>query len=176
MKVWITFSSKIENCHYANIAYDVAEVFLKRKDKILCGGTNGVMMNQIQKVCQEYHTDYTCVTLACYREDLSIIREKYIVSSTFERTKKLYDMADIIVFLPGGTGSIMEIFASLEEHRTLLANKKMILYNDNGFFNPILQIIDKLVKEGFNDKNITENFIIVQNIDELKEKVSEEDE
>lgn len=176
MKAWVTFSSKTTDKNHIQLAHDVAELLICKKNEILCGGTNGLMMEQIQSVCKEHNQGYTCVTLECYHEDLSDVEEKYIVSSTFERTKKLYDMADVIVFLPGGTGSLTEIFAALEEYRTLPVKKKMILYNDQGFYNPVLAIIEDFIKRGLNDKDILKNFTIVNNLEELKKKVSEEDE
>ena len=70
-----------------------------------------------------------------------------------------------------GTGSLSEIFACLEEYRTLDSNKRLILYNDDGFYDDLISSIGKLIELGFNDKSILEKIEIVNTIDELKERM-----
>ena len=80
------------------------------------------------------------------------------------------------MFLPGGTGSLSEIFSSLEEYRTIDQLKQIIIYNYKGFYDPIISLIERLIKEGFNDEGVIKKLIVVNNLKELKMKVSEENE
>ena len=79
----------------------------------------------------------------------------------------------MFIALPGGTGSLTEIFGCLEEIRTQDKNKKIIIFNYNNFYMPIINFIDKLIENGFNNKEIKDYIVIANNIDELKKKVSE---
>lgn len=173
MKIWITSSSRVKDSRYLTLAKDVATLFANNGDELLCGGINDSMMKEIFQTFKENNCQTSCLTLECYQEDLSRVDNKYLLASTFDRTKKLYEMADVIIFLPGGTGSLAEIFSSLEEYRTLESNKRLILYNYNNFYEPVITFIKNLVTAGFNDQSILEKISIVSTISELKEKVSE---
>ncbi len=172
MKIWIASSSRVKDSQYITLAHEVASFFASRGDELLCGGVNDSMMKEIFQTFKKNGRETSCCTLACYQEDLSSVDNASLLDSTFERTRKLYEMADIIVFLPGGTGSIAEIFASLEEYRTLESTKKLILYNYDNFYEPLIMFIKKLVDLGFNDSSILEKIIIVNTLEELEKKVS----
>lgn len=176
MKVWMASSSSTENLNYLNLAKEVANIFTENHFELVCGGIKSSMMKEIFEEFQKQNLSTTVVTLTCYNEDLSKANNTYLVSSTFERTKKLYELADILVFLPGGTGSLSEIFSSLEEYRTIDQLKQIIIYNYKGFYDPIISLIERLIKEGFNDEGVIKKLIVVNNLKELKMKVSEENE
>ncbi len=176
MKVWIISSSRVQDEKYLNLSKQVATFFVKRGDELLCGGINNSMMKKIFDIFAEGQRPTTCVTLECYQENLERVTNKILVDSTFDRTKTLYQMADILLFLPGGSGSLAEIFASLEEHRTIFSQKKLILYNYDGFYDATISILKKLIELNFNDNNIKEHIIVVNTMEELEKKVSEEDE
>lgn len=171
MKVWITSSSRVNDEKYLEIARSVANVLSKFGYDLLCGGISSSMMKEIYNVFSKENRNISCVTLKCYNEVFDCFEPIY-VDNTFDRTKTLYDMSDVIIFLPGGTGSLSEIFACLEEYRTLDSNKRLILYNEDGFYNTLISSLDNLIKLGFNNKSILEKIEIVNTIDELKERMN----
>lgn len=170
MKVWIASSSRVNDEKYLGIARSVATVFSESGYDLVCGGVSSSMMKEVYDTFVNMGNEISCVTLKCYNEEFEGFSPVY-VDNTFDRTKTLYDMSDIIVFLPGGTGSLSEIFACLEEYRTLDSNKRLILYNDDGFYDDLISSIGKLIELGFNDKSILEKIEIVNTIDELKERM-----
>jgi len=176
MKVWIVSSSRVKDQKYLSLARESAKIFIENNYELICGGVGDSMMKEIVDEYRHQHMPISCVTLECYHENLSKLDHTYIVSSTFDRTKKLYEMADIIIFLPGGTGSLAEIFASLEENRTINNMKPFIIYNYEGFYNPMLKMLQKQVQEGFQDENTLEKLTLVHDLEELKKKVSDNNE
>ena len=170
MKVWITSSSKVEDKKYLEIAKNVATLFSQNNYELVCGGIQSSMMKEVYEVFLENKREISCVTLKCYNEEFDTIKPIY-VDSTFDRTKTLYNTSDIIVFLPGGTGSLSEMFSSLEEYRTISSNKRLFLYNYDGFYDEFIIVLNKLVGLGFNDKSILEKIEIVNTIDELRERM-----
>lgn len=170
MKVWITSSSRVEDEKYISIAGRVADVFSKCGYDLVCGGISSSMMKKVYEVFTKNKRDIFCVTLKCYNEVFNEITPIY-VDNTFDRNKNLYDNSDVIVFLPGGTGTVAEIFSSLEEYRTISSNKKLILYNEDGFYDTLIFSLNSLVELGFNDESILEKLKVVNTIDELKERM-----
>ena len=92
-----------------------------------------------------------------------------IKDDTFDLKKAMFENADVIIFLPGGTGTISEFFSDLEEVRSNDKNKMLILYNENHIFDKTLELIDDLVNKKFNSSSIYDYFKVVNNVLELKE-------
>lgn len=90
-----------------------------------------------------------------------------IYDDTFDLKKYIYNDADILLCLPGGTGTISEFFSYIEESRSNDNFKKVVLYNINGHFNKTIELIDDLVERNFNSKSIYDYFIVVNNYDEF---------
>ena len=172
MKVWITSSSRVKDDKYLEVGTNVAKIFSNFDYELLCGGISSSMMKNVYDVFSQEKKNITCVTLKCYNEQFDDITPIY-VENTFDRAKTLYNLADVIVFLPGGTGSISEIFSTLEEYRTISSDKKLILYNEFGFYDTIIMLINDLVSKGFNDISILEKIEIVNSKEELEKRVSE---
>lgn len=72
------------------------------------------------------------------------------VYETFnERQMKLIDKSDMVLVLPGGVGTISELFDVLTLNDLNLKKIKVIIYNYNGFYDDIIEFIKKRQKEGF---------------------------
>ena len=91
-----------------------------------------------------------------------------IYDTTFDLKKKIFYDANLIVLLPGGTGTISEFFAYLEEARSNDINKEIIVYNENHHFDKTIALIDDLVKRNFNSNNIYNYYKIANSFTEFK--------
>lgn len=171
MNVCITSSSSVENPMYLDMARRYIQVFLNMNVHLFCGGVSSSMMKVIYDTFMKYKKIVTCYTLSCYHEE-HICPDTILLDTTFDRTKKLYEEADLICVLPGGSGSLAELFSFLEESRTQIS-KPIILINENHFFDLILEHMHKLIEEGFNRKNIFDYISVVTNVEEMKKKVEE---
>jgi uncharacterized protein (TIGR00730 family) len=72
-----------------------------------------------------------------------------VVGSMHERKAAMSDLSEGFVALPGGTGTLEEFFevltwAHLGEHR-----KPCALLNVDGYFDPLLDVFDHMVRKGF---------------------------
>ena len=92
---------------------------------------------------------------------------KVPVRSTFERTAKIYENSDVILFLNGGVGTVSEFYAFLENKLETQDNKALIIYNGNGNFNYLLEDLEKRKEEGLLDNNYNSYFDIANNLEEL---------
>ena len=106
-----------------------------------------------------------------YVDDLENLKNAVhsIYNDTFELKKNIFKDADLIICLPGGTGTISEFFAYLEEIRSNDIVKPMVLYNVNHHFDSTMELINDLVKRKFNSSSIFDYFVCINNIEEFKQ-------
>ena len=77
-----------------------------------------------------------------------------ITETMHERKKVMFMNADAVVVLPGGAGSLDELFEALTWRQLGLHEKPIIVLNTDGYWTPILGAIDHLVTEGFADPSL----------------------
>ena len=93
--------------------------------------------------------------------------------TTFDLKKHIFEDADLIIILPGGTGSISELFAYLEEIRSNDVDTPLIIYNEDHHFDSTIALIDDLVKRNFNSNSIYNYFTVPASFEEFVNIVEE---
>lgn len=72
-----------------------------------------------------------------------------IVTSMHERKKRMADLSDAFVAIPGGWGTLEELAEILTWKQLSLLNQPVGVLNVNGFFDPLLEQMQRMVIEGF---------------------------
>jgi uncharacterized protein (TIGR00730 family) len=73
-----------------------------------------------------------------------------IVTETMhERKKVMFMNADAVIALPGGPGTLDELFEVLTWRQLGLHEKPVILLDINGYWQPLLALIDRVIDNGF---------------------------
>ncbi|MEP3784056.1 TIGR00730 family Rossman fold protein [Ascidiaceihabitans sp.] len=86
----------------------------------------------------------------------------YIVTETMhERKKVMFMNCDVVVVLPGGAGSLDELFEALTWRQLGLHEKPIFLLNTNGYWDPMIQLMNHVVAQGFADKSLLDFMTIV---------------
>lgn len=126
----------------------------------------GICYNEFNKYNRKIY-GYTSLKYADDIENLPNAEHK-IFDTTFDLKKNIFSDADLVIMLPGGTGTISEFFAYLEEIRSNDINKTLILYNENHHFDLTIALIDDLIERNFNRDNIYDYFKIANSFEEFK--------
>ena len=77
------------------------------------------------------------------------LSELHIVTSMHERKARMADMSDGFVALPGGLGTLEELFEVLTWAQLGLHSKPCGLLNVRGYFDGLLSHVDHSIAEGF---------------------------
>jgi len=72
-----------------------------------------------------------------------------VVGSMHERKKRMADLADAFIALPGGWGTLDELAEILTWRQLDLTPEPVLLINTNGFFDPLLAQMQLMLEEGF---------------------------
>lgn len=90
------------------------------------------------------------------------------VDSMDERKNKFLENSDAFIITPGGIGTLDEFFEIITLKKLKRHDKEIIVFNIDGFFNTMFEMIDEMAEKGFLYKQ-TEIYKTAANIDEIFE-------
>lgn len=77
------------------------------------------------------------------------VTKLHVVSSMHERKQLMVDLSDGFIALPGGFGTLDELFETLTWLQLSFHSKPVGLLNVNGFFDKLLPFLDHMTEQGF---------------------------
>ncbi|MBU3025196.1 TIGR00730 family Rossman fold protein [Zobellia galactanivorans] len=99
------------------------------------------------------------------------LTELILVDSMHERKTKMNELCDGVIALPGGFGTIEELFEMLTWSQLGLHKKPIGILNINGFYNELINLLNTMVNKGFL-KNVNKQMLLVSDdIDVLLNKM-----
>nr|WP_298877317.1 TIGR00730 family Rossman fold protein [uncultured Mogibacterium sp.] len=96
-----------------------------------------------------------------------------IVESMPERKTRMINLGDAFIALPGGPGTLEEISEIISLRRLNRTEKPCIVYNINGFYDPLKRLLDEMVAADFLPAEDLDKVIFANNLDEIKAAISE---
>ena len=94
---------------------------------------------------------------------------RFVVTETMHERKKVMVMnADAIVVLPGGAGSLDEFFEVLTWRQLGLHEKPIVLLNTEGYWDPLVALLKRIVAEGFADPTLSGFVQIAASVEEVE--------
>ena len=148
MKIFISCSSSDEiNDEYKIVSKYLIEEISKDNDLVF-GCANRGLMGISYKVFLNNKRKIYGVCNEMYKEDANELKLDDIkyVSCFQDATKLLCELSDMILILPGSFGTLSELIDILEEKRVGIHNKEIIIFNINGFYDDLLNMLNKINK------------------------------
>jgi len=90
------------------------------------------------------------------------LTELILVDTMHERKTKMNELCNGIIALPGGFGTLEELFEILTWAQLGLHQKPVAILNINGFYNSLLTCIQTMVHKGFL-KDVNQKMLLVSN-------------
>ncbi len=95
------------------------------------------------------------------------LTELHVVDSMHTRKRMMEERADAFLILPGGFGTMDELFEVLTWKQLGLHDKPIIIHNEHGFWTPLLGLIDHIIEAGFAPASNRQFYQVTATIDEL---------
>ena len=95
------------------------------------------------------------------------LSELHVVDSMHTRKLKMSENADAFVILPGGFGTLDEMFEILTWRQLHLHDKPIIIANINGYWDPLKALADNIVNKFFAYPRDENYLIFVKDIAEI---------
>ena len=172
MKVFIACSASNSLAkEYYELACNVSEVFAKRGHKLVFGGFDKGMMEKCYMTFKYEGSRVKAVATVQDQEALEDLEldATEVVPKTFDRTKRIYEIADAMVILPGGIGTLAEFASMLDYARcTTYEKKPIILFNYHDYYTPIINMLKGMYDSNFCSKEDLKTFDIITDLKGLE--------
>lgn len=101
------------------------------------------------------------------------ITELILVKSMHERKYKMNELCDGVIALPGGYGTLDELFEMLTWGQLGLHKKPVALYNIHGYYNTLINLVQHMVSSGFLKESNQKMLLINEDLDALLKEMNE---
>ncbi|MFW8052242.1 TIGR00730 family Rossman fold protein [Vagococcus fluvialis] len=95
--------------------------------------------------------------------------ELILVEDMHERKRKMIELSDAFIALPGGPGTLEEISEVISWGRIGQHKNPCVFYNINGFYNPLITFFDSMIEAGFLTQSDRNNFLFTDSLTEIRE-------
>ena len=90
-----------------------------------------------------------------------------------DRKQLMQDQADVFIALPGGIGTLDEVFTIAASATIGYHAKPVILYNMKGFWDSLIALLDDLQSKGFTRKNWRTQIQVANSLEDIAQLLSE---
>jgi uncharacterized protein (TIGR00730 family) len=136
---------------------------LRGKTMVYGGGSVGMMGAVADAVVQGGGQVIGVITelLLTWEVQHTGISDLRVVPDMHVRKKMMYELSDAAIILPGGNGTLDELFEMLTWNTLQIHDKKIVLLNSGGYYQHLIAHMHQMQAEGFLYENWTDRLIIV---------------
>ncbi len=150
----------------------LGEVIAERGWRLVYGAGDIGLMGAVANSCQMAGGDTFGVIpthLLKWEVGKTDLSRFIVTENMHERKKVMFMNCDALVVLPGGAGSLDEFFEVLTWRQLGLHQKPIIILNINGFWSPLVALVDHVIEQGFAEDSLREFFHVVEDVDAATE-------
>lgn len=155
---------------FAQHAKEVGEYLGKNNITLIYGGGRKGLMGAVANAVMENGGRVTGIMpelLIGWESQHAGITDLQIVADMHARKKLMYDLCDAAIILPGGNGTLDEMFEMLTWNTLKIHNKKIIVLNTAGFYNHLIEHLNHMQKCDFLYENWQHRMLIVESPSEI---------
>lgn len=139
---------------------------------LVFGGCNLGLMDCIGKVVKE-HGGHTIGVVPSRVEQCGRVSDFLDVEipcdNLSDRKDLMLAQSDVVIALPGGVGTLDEIFTVAASHTIGYHQKKVILYNMKGFWNTTIAMLDDMQQQGMIRGDWHEMILVAESLEDIQE-------
>ena len=176
LSVCVYCGSRVGNDpQYKADADALGQALAKAKMRLVYGAGDIGLMGTVARATQGAGGDVMGIipTHLMKREVGRVELTQFIVTENMhERKKVMFMNSDAVVVLPGGAGSLDEFFEVLTWAQIGLHSKPIFVLNTNGYWSPLMSLIDHTIANGFADENLKSLFVVKDSVPDLMAALS----
>lgn len=159
---------------YKETAYKVGKTLAERGYRIVYGGGKVGSMGAVAQGGLDAGGEVIGVLpdfLRSKEVEMSGLTEMIIVDNMHDRKLKMNELSDGSISLPGGFGTLEEFFEIITWGQLGLHTKPSALLNVNGYYQPMVEQFDNMLKSGLLQEKFHKMLLIEANIESLLAKM-----
>ena len=163
------------NPAYADAARELGQGLARAGHRLVYGAGDVGLMGLVASAAENAGGDVFGVIPEhlLLREVGKVGISKFVVTENMhERKKVMFMNSDIIVTLPGGPGSLDELYEALTWKQLGLHEKPIIVLNTEKYWSPLLELIDHQITEGFAEASFRDLFSVAETVPDLMARIS----
>lgn len=144
----------------------------KNQIQLVYGGGNVGLMGTIANAVLEHNGTVTGVIpriLDKQERSHKGLTELLVVDDMHTRKRKMYELCDAAVILPGGYGTLDELFEMITWNNLSIHDKQIFILNLNGFYSHLLEHIKMMLQKDFLYEDPMKRITVVENVTSLFE-------
>ncbi|MBM3344553.1 MAG: TIGR00730 family Rossman fold protein [Betaproteobacteria bacterium] len=148
---------------YAHAAREAARLLVRKGCRIIFGGGHVGLMGVTADAALAAGGYVIGISPRILQEKEVVHRglsELHVVDSVHERKVMMAGLADAFLVLPGGFGTLDELFEVLTLQQLTVHDKPVGVFNVNGFFDPLMAYLDHAVASGFLRRDCREMLMV----------------
>lgn len=160
---------------YSQAARALGQALVDREMDLVYGGGGIGLMGVIATVVDEGGRDVLgIIPRSLEPKNLSGVTpgRVMVVESMPERKRLMADHADAFIAMPGGFGTLDELFEMITWGQLGIHAKPVGLLNVDGYFDPLLQWVEDAIEKGFVNKAYKGLLLVDQNPASLLDRLS----
>lgn len=168
-------SSNGVNPHYSGAAYSLGKYLAQNNIELVYGGAQiGLMGTLARGVLENNGTVIGVIPHFLSAKEIvhDGLTELILVDSMHERKMKMHELTDASIALPGGFGTLDELFEMLTWSQLGMHQKPTAIWNVNNYFLPLKTFISKMLDEGFIQSSHKEMLILESELEVLMDKIN----
>ena len=155
---------------HGKIAKNIGKELALRKIKIVYGGAKVGLMGLMADEALRNKGKVIGFAMKSFK-NWGILHKKiskmYLTNTLQKRKELMYKKSDAFIVLPGGIGTIDEVFEVIATNILTKSNKLLILLNYNKFWDKLINLLDDNIKQKYSKKEIKDNIKVTRSVTEI---------
>ncbi|MFQ5439692.1 MAG: TIGR00730 family Rossman fold protein [Paracoccaceae bacterium] len=156
---------------YAQSARDLGTVLARHGWRLVYGAGDVGLMGEVARSAQSAGgATFGVIPVHLLEREVENrdLTHLVITENMHERKKVMFMNADAIVTLPGGAGSLDELFEVMTWRQLGLHDKPIFLLNTNGYWDKLMDLVNHTVARGFADQGFRACISVMDSIPDLE--------
>lgn len=169
-------------CVFCSANWQIAPSFFEEAERlgrwaaaeghtIVFGGHDAGLMHSVSKACHEAGGRVIGIVPRKIEEmgKLSPWMDVHIPTEDLtDRKQLMMDQSDVFIVMPGGIGTLDELFTVMSASTLDYHHKPLILYNINGFWQSLIDMLDDLHSKGVTRKQWQDYLSVATSFEDVK--------
>jgi uncharacterized protein (TIGR00730 family) len=150
---------------YRRSAIRLGQLMAERGVRLVYGGGSIGLMGVIADAVIEAGGEVVGVIpdfLIRYEVGHRRLTDLVVTESMHDRKRRMFEMADAFVVLPGGLGTLDETFEIVTWKQLRLHESPIIVLDVNGYWSPLIALVEATIRGGFAHPEVAELVTVVE--------------